>query len=181
MPSLFIANTTKQDHTFYYRIKLPNHRTTDEGKIQTHSNDLRQQSIPAGTQIRLQNRDMSEADVKGILEQHERHLIEVKSLKRVRGFVGLSYSVGDPVPLDEMLARFEQNDKVKEAEATTRLQQTATAIADRMRKVNPNAPLATASVEVVEEASSANNNSPSIALGVEVPSEGIEPRARRRA
>jgi hypothetical protein len=97
MPSLYIANMSKQHHDFAFRLK--------------GDPSIRYQSIRIGTQSRIAG-DLPLPMIEDIIQQHQRYgLKSVEEASRCRGFVGLCYSIGDPVKL------FDQPDRLDEIQA----------------------------------------------------------------
>jgi hypothetical protein len=83
---LYIANCTKQDHDFLYRIP--------------ENPSVRLQRIPMGQQIRISG-DLSQVDVDAIIKQHERYgLIPADKVSSQKQFIGMCYSIGSPVSLN---------------------------------------------------------------------------------
>src|SRR5271155_2987089 len=128
MPKLWIANTTKQIHTFCYRPKIgAGGKSAEDGILRPVFGEMRQQSIPVGGQICVGGADgISDEEIKVILNQHK-HIVEFKDLNRVKGFQGMCYRIGsDPVPIGEIMERIETNDEVRTQQNEDR--QTATTL-----------------------------------------------------
>ena len=115
---MYLANTTKQDHRFTYRLP---------GASAPH-----QRTIPAGRQIEL---DLVKAEhVSEIVKQHERYnMQETAKLSRRKGFVGLCWST-EPIDIDEMLTTYEINDKALNEDAQDRRELAAAAMSRQMQK-----------------------------------------------
>lgn len=80
---MFIANMTKQNCNFYYR--LPEVAAP------------RMQTIPIGGQIQISG-ELSQPDIDYIVKQKEKYgMIAASEIDRSKPFVGLCYSVGSPV------------------------------------------------------------------------------------
>ena len=121
---LWIANTTKQHHLlmFWMPEGEASHVATIAGqRIETPVQPkLRRREIKAGKQICISN--LTAAQIGAIVAQHAIYgLQNAKEMSRVHGYVGYSYNVDAPVPIDEMLAVFEMNDKAKDAQARERI------------------------------------------------------------
>lgn len=121
---LYIANTTKQHHIFFYWMPEgeASHVATIAGqRIETPVQPkLRRREIKAGRQVCIQN--LTAGQIGAIVAQHAIYGIQnVKEMSRVHGYVGYSYNVDAPVPVDAMLSVFEMNDKAKDERARERI------------------------------------------------------------
>lgn len=117
MPTLFVANTTKQRHVFLW--KRP--------EMQNYARN----TIEAGQQIRIT--DLSTEDIDAIVQHHSLYgLKDARQLSRRKGFTGLCYSVDEEVKIDEMLATYDLNDHELARAAERRRRQEAAAISDNM-------------------------------------------------
>lgn len=118
MTKLFVANTTKQNWMFTYRLP---------GGTQHFM-----RRIPAGQQICLDNLQSDEIDV--VIKQNAVYGMQpAKEMSRRKGYAGIVYSVGDdPINIDRMLETFNQNDDVRDGEAQERRVTTAAAIGDNI-------------------------------------------------
>lgn len=163
MAHLFIANLTKQHHTFAYRPPEP------DGK--TESRELRFEQIGVGQQVRL-GEDMNPEQIDAIIEQHAVYgLKDAKEIDRSREFVGLCYSIDKPVKLDAVVERIEKNAEVLDKKAQDRMEDLAGAVATGLESTG--APLTHTEVEVVEQTK--GGATPSVNTGVEI-SSGGKPR-----
>lgn len=101
---LFIANTTKQDQDFHFR--LPG------------STQIMRTIIPKGQQVRVYQ-PAEKATLEHILKQHhntpEPFCIHYTDSNNTDSFVGLVYSFDKPVPGRVLADRFEKNDEALEA------------------------------------------------------------------
>jgi hypothetical protein len=80
---LFVANCTKQNLKFYYR--LPENKS------------LKEQMIPIGTQASIHGPHLTMQDIDSIIKQHEPYgMKRSDELDRARDFVGMCYSVDRP-------------------------------------------------------------------------------------
>jgi hypothetical protein len=181
---LWIANTTKQHHTFLYRPKISDGGVKD-GILRPMYGDLRKQEIPVGGQI-LVGDFSSDSDIRNILDQHK-HIEEFSKLSRVQGFQGMCYRIGpDPVPIEKILERIDQNDQVRTKEAEVRQTNTAVEIASRLRAVSneggtPFKDLRETDVQVAQKGNKeVNDGTPKLNLVTEVVEEGKEPSQRGR-
>ena len=92
---LYIANTTKQNVAFYYRVP--------------ESVALREQTIRVGSQERISG-NLSTPDIDAIIAQHAPYgMVSADELDRVKGFVGLCYSVGKPIPAAKIERAMNEN------------------------------------------------------------------------
>lgn len=171
MPTLYIANTTKQHHQFTYR-----HREMSNPAIK---------EIRAGQQIPITDLTMDEVD--SIVKQHEKYgLRSAKELSTLRGFVGLSYMVDKPVPIDAMLATFETNDSALEQGAQTRREvqaaATSEAVADSLNKLTGIDKEAVRPKNLQLEVTEDTTGTRSVASGVEVPADAkdVDPKKRSK-
>lgn len=185
MAKLWIANTTKQEHDFVYRPRIGGGGKTDDGILKPVFGELRKQTIPVGGQICVSGVD-SQSEIDNVLTQHK-HIVEFKSLNRVRGFQALCYRIGpDPVPIDEILERIETNDKARTEENKDRQATTAREIAARMRLVSqaddaPFKDLRETDVQVAQKGDKeVNQGTPKLNQVVEVTEIGKEPSGRGR-
>jgi hypothetical protein len=160
MPSLFIANTSKQNQIFNYR--LPEHPIP------------KYVDIRVGTQVKIPG-DLSPEAIKAIIEHATPYgLKAVNELPRNRDFVGLCYSINEPVKLDHLYSTFEQNDVVLNEKAEERREDQAAIIAQEiqnsMHEVGVEVPRA--EVTMVEE----TKDTPRVANGYEVTAPGVAPK-----
>jgi hypothetical protein len=165
MSDLYIANTSKQNHLFCYRLpENPSFRT---------------QEIPPGGQVRLPG-DLSTDEVRRIIDHHKQYgLVDSRELSRADGFVGICYSLGAPVNIDAILGTFERNDGELNDRAQERRDETAAAIASSMSE-RLGVRVARAEVEQVESGTVTgpvrDTSSPQFAVGSEVVADNVAPR-----
>jgi hypothetical protein len=160
MASLYIANTSKQNHIFIYR--------------EFESQQLRERPIPIGSQICLVD-DAPISEIEYIVKQHAHFgLTKASELIGRRGFVGMCYSIDAPVNVDRMFERLETNDSALNDRSEEQRNNTVAAIAnglqERMQEHGVKVPRT--EVEVVEE----TKGTPKIAVGTEVVEPGTQPR-----
>lgn len=97
---LFIANCTKQNADFTYRIP--------------ETQKLTSQPILAGQQIEVY-KDTSAHELQAIIDQHTMYgLVAAKDVKRTEAFIGMCYSLGQPVDIEAVMLAAEHNDEVLE-------------------------------------------------------------------
>lgn len=160
MPKLFIANTSKQNHHFAFRLP----------EWQGPKFDM----IQVGGQIAVcSGQDLSQDQVDFIIKSHVPYgLRSVTEAAKEKDFVGLCYSIGKPVTLDSFGKVFEHNEDAMKERAAERRQETVAAVAESLR--NTGAPMQRAEVEIIEE--TRGGATPSISEGVEIVAPGVEPR-----
>lgn len=96
---LYVANCTKQDHDFTYRIP-------EEAGV-------KKQKIPAGTQIPVFAKGLNKMQIDSVVEHHAKYgLVSFDEIDRTRPFVGLCYAVDRPIPINSILKAMEHNDGV---------------------------------------------------------------------
>ncbi len=161
---LYVANCTKQTHMFIYRLP-----------------ESKQMAAPIklgpGEQKLIGADKLSDSDINAIISHHRQYgMITEKEVKATPHYVGLCYSVGDPVSLDGIKMAFEHNDIVLNAIAKENLKNSAVASSVNETTANPRlGPLNRLSVEVVEQARPGQDAK--FAEGVEVvPRDSITPR-----
>ena len=92
MARLYIANLSRQDHEFQYRIPA------DEG----FARQAKIVRINKGTQQQIHG-EVPLPVIEAIIEQHRQYgLIEASEVVRTKDFVGLCFSIDKPVNLDQM-------------------------------------------------------------------------------
>jgi len=186
MARLWIANTTTQHHEFIYRPKISDGGVKD-GILRPMFGEARQQRIPVGGQICVGGPDgLDDGMIRTILDQHK-HIVDFTSLPRVQGFQGLCYKIGpEPVPIEKILERIDENAKAREAVANDRQVASTLEIAARMRSVAgqegaPFTDLRETTVQIAQKGHpEVNNGTPKLNRVVEVPEDGKEPSRRGR-
>ncbi len=99
MPALYIANATKQEHTFAYRLP----ERVGEPILQP---------IRAGGQVRISG-DLNQIQIDAIIEHHRIYgMISVEEAARVKEFAGLCYSIDKPISFEKLTQMVEHNDDV---------------------------------------------------------------------
>lgn len=116
---LFVANTTRQNQQFHYRVpEVP--------KIMIAE-------IPIGSQVRIYKDDASSQDVNSIITQLESYgAVNADSIRGLKSFAGLCYSVDKPVASDAIVRVIDRNDEVLEARGYETRQQAAVAVNNRL-------------------------------------------------
>lgn len=155
MARLYIANTTKQHHHFFYRLP--------------------EDSVPRGVMIKVGAQeqlpgDLSLENIERIIGQHERYgLKNWAGIKNAKDFVGLCYSIDKPILVDHILTAVEHNDDVLDTAADDRREVEAAAVAgsiqNSMREVGVNV----ARTEVtMQEDTGKSGKEPRVANGFEI-------------
>ena len=102
MSRMYIANCTKQIHTFTYRIPDSSETLTRPRAIE----------IRAGGQAKLPD-DLSTPQIDAVIRQHARYgMVSVADLDRTKPFAGMCYSIDKPVSVDSIRAGLIHNDAV---------------------------------------------------------------------
>jgi DNA-binding protein H-NS len=183
---LWIANTTKQIHEFVYRPRVGDGGVQD-GVLRPKFGDLRKHTIPVGGQISVGGANgLDTGEIDNILKQHA-YIVQFKDLPKVKGFQGLCYRIGpDPVPMEKIMERIDQNDDVLSEEAKDRQAATALQIAASMRNASATddaafKDLRETDVQVAQKGNKeVNDNTPQVNQVVEVTEEGKTPSGRGR-
>jgi hypothetical protein len=185
---LWIANTTKQVHTFHWRHRLGDNGVPDQGGmiLRPKFGDLHKQTIPVGGQILVSGKDLDEGAIREILSQNPQ-IVDYKSLNREKPYIGLCYRIGpDPVEIERVLERIERNDQVRTEENKLRQTNTASQIASGIREVSnqdgaPFTGLRETDVQVAQAGNQeVNGGTPKLNDVVEVLEEGQKPSGRGR-
>jgi len=160
---LYIANCTKQHHSFVYRIPEQNRISTPV-------------TLAPGEQKLIGADKLSQADIDVIISHHRQYgMIPESEVKNADHYVGLCYSVEKPVSLKGITLAFNHNDFVLNEIAKTNLANAAVASSVNQSTADPRlGKLDRLSVEVVEQAKPGQDGK--IALGVEVPRDTVQPR-----
>jgi hypothetical protein len=142
MSSLFIANTSKQHHDFYFR------------RPEAKQNTLI--PIKAGQQVQVLKEVTSDV-VDFVIAQHRKYglMSAEEAARKHKGFTGLVYSVDKPAPAKLLLGTFENNDRVLKEVAKENLANQAGAtmakIQDNLQEQGIDANLRHMEVEITEQ------------------------------
>ena len=124
MTQLFIANCTKQDHEFNFRLP-------ENGKLLA-------KMIPKGHQEKILG-DLSDTDIAAIVEQHSRYgMVHVDEARKIKDFAGLCYS-DKMIPAKSMQNLYDHNQEVLEERGQVQRNESAvaaTASIDTTMKAN---------------------------------------------
>lgn len=150
MATLFIANTSKQHHIFYWR-------DPDDGKR------LRSMQIPAGGQMPVL-RGATQAQIHSVIEQHIRYGLKSigEATQEPGEFIGLCYSIDDPVTKSAIEHALEHNNGILKDRSDEMLEDAANAVKTQIDNA-VGRPAQAVSVEMVEE-----GDDPKMAKGFEV-------------
>lgn len=156
MTTLYIANTTKQDHDFSFRRPEANFPTVIK--------------IPAGTQA-LIIKDGDTDFIDRVLDHHRKYgLKSVAEASKAKVFVGMVYSTDKPVRFKDMKVVFERNDEVLEKQGVEQVKAVAAAvnatIDEKLQTAGVKTDASHVEVEVVEE--NAPGQKTTLAVGAEV-------------
>ena len=171
---LYIANATKQNFDFMYRMP--------------EVSGIRVQTIPIGGQIQITG-ELSTLQVDSIIAQHAKYgMVSVDEIDRSRNFTGLCYSIDKQIPVAKIMTAVRLNTAVLQNRGKQMRQEAAVAENNRIERtlIENDIPgvLNKLEVSVVEEKDRADGE-PMVAEGVRVTrnepeNEQAPPRRRRR-
>jgi hypothetical protein len=96
MPTLYVANASKQKHDFIYRIP--------------EETSVRRQQIPPGGQIVVYQPNTPADVLKVIIDQHTRYgLMDIAEIDRRKPFVGICYRLDKPIQVEKIMQADEHN------------------------------------------------------------------------
>lgn len=167
MTILYVANCTKQIHDFVFR--RPEAMNTSAPV-----------SIPPGQQREIA-RNLSVTDVDYIINQHRAYgMRSEREALSERNFVGLCYSLDNPVTVNTLLDRLTANDALLGKGAAEIRKGTAAAIASKLQsniqQSGQPGQVERVELEVVEQPKTGSTKPPELAEGVEVVRESAAPR-----
>jgi hypothetical protein len=120
---MYVANVTRHDHTFTYRIP--------------GSNKIFMQSIPQGGQIVLSG-DLTSDDIASVEAQHQIYgLIPAVDVDRTTKHINCMFSVNKPVSVEQMRKALERNLKVMTDLGHEQRKAAAVGISEKMREDDP--------------------------------------------
>lgn len=124
MTKLYVANTTKQNHEFWYRLP--------------EAQRVTMQKIAAGGQ-ELIYKDASAHDLENIIKDHAAYgLIPVSEIDRTKAFIGLCYQFDNPVEVEKIMVAAAHNDTVLDQVSLESRKAAAAAIETSIREVDGN-------------------------------------------
>lgn len=117
MPTLYVANASKQNHDFIYRLP--------------EETSFRRQQIPRGGQIVIYQANINADIVSIILDQHLRYgLVDSSKIDSTKPFVGLCYSIDKPINVNKIMYADEHNAGVLQNQSEEARKLSAAAIHD---------------------------------------------------
>jgi hypothetical protein len=139
MPTLYVANASKQKHDFIYRIP--------------EETSIRRQQIPAGGQIVVYQPNSSAETLKVIIDQHSKYgLIDISEIDRRKPFVGICYRFDKPIQVDKIMQADEHNAGVLQEASLEARKLSAAALHNAIdRATEGAAKLESLELEVVEQ------------------------------
>lgn len=139
MPTLHIANCTKQKHDFIYRV--PEERST------------RKQQIQPGSQIVVYQAGAPLEILTSIVEQHLPYgLVDVTEIDRRKPFVGMCFSWDKPIRVEKIMYADEHNAGVLNEQSLEARKLSAAALHNAIESVTQGtARLESLELEVVEQ------------------------------
>jgi len=164
MPTLYVANASKQKHDFIYRIP--------------EETSIRRQQIPAGGQITVYQPNASAEVLAAIIDQHSRYgLMDIAEIDRRKPFVGLCYRFDKPIQVEKIMQADEHNAGVLQRESQEARKLSAAALHNAIDRATEGAvKLESLELEVVEQNGSTE---PGLNETVTVTRDGGDPPPRR--
>lgn len=164
MPTLYIANASKQKHDFIYRIP--------------EESNVRRQQIQPGSQIVIYQPNAPQNVLNMIIDQHKAYgLVDVADIDRSKPFVGLCYCFDKPIKVEKIMYADEHNAGVlQETSQEARKMSAAALHAAIERATEGGAKLESLELEVVEQNGSTE---PGLNERVEVTRDGADGGAKR--
>ena len=167
---LFIANATRQNFHFVYRVP--------------ESNKLREQTIPIGGQVRIAG-DLNQHEIEAIIGQHRKYgLVPVQEVDRTKAFVGLCYSIDKLISVDKLGRAMSHNNDVLVARGKEIRQHAAVAsnnaLEASLAETQLPEQLRSMDMEIIEENHDDRDETKPVAEGIRVSREGEAPTRRRR-
>ena len=165
MPTLYVANCSKQKHDFIYRIP--------------EETSIRRQQIAPGAQIVVYQPNASLEVVKAIVDQHSMYgLIDVAEIDRRKPFVGLCFRFDKPIVVEKIMQADEHNSGVLERESQEARKLSAAALHNAIERATEGAVrVENLELEVVQQNGSTE---PGLNETVSITREGGEPPRRGR-
>lgn len=161
---LYVANTSKQHQTIYYFVRELGYRPI---------------YLQPGAQDLVGRRRLDDFELEKTLKGWAPYrFLNATELKSARHYVGVCYSIGKPVSVDDMLAQYERNDEELNEHSSQRLEQTVAAMSHQMEK-EIQGPVQHLTAEIVEVGTVQQPDSvsaPRVAKAIEAVAEGVTPR-----
>lgn len=164
MPTLYIANASKQKHDFIYRIP--------------EENNVRRQQIQPGSQIVIYQPNAPQNVLSMIVDQHKAYgLVDVADIDRSKPFVGLCYCFDKPIKVEKIMYADEHNAGVLQETSQEARKMSAAALHAAIERVTEGgAKLESLELEVVEQNGSTE---PGLNERVEVSRDGSDNGPKR--
>lgn len=160
MATLFVANISKHKHIFHFDIP-------EGGKGKLPIEPMTQQIIA---------KDLSPEAIDAVLSHHRRYgLVHWQEARKSKTFVGLCYSIDDPVRIEVFFETQETNNAAINATAAEVEEQSSVALMDKIEK-GLGKPVSRIEVETVESVNVGDPKRPDISKGVEVVKPGVQPK-----
>ncbi len=139
MPTLYVANASKQKHDFIYRVP--------------EENSVRRQQIPAGSQIVVYQPNSPIEVLRAIVDQHLKYgLMDVAEIDRRKPFIGICYSFDKPIKVDKIMQADEHNADVLQEASLDARKLSAAALHDAITQATQGAvQIESLELEVVEQ------------------------------
>lgn len=164
MPTLYVANASKQKHDFIYRIP--------------EETSVRRQQIAPGAQIVVYQPNATLEVVKAIVDQHAIYgLVDVAEIDRRKPFVGLCYRFDKPINVEKIMQADEHNSGVLERESQEARKLSAAALHNAIERATEGAVrIENLELEVVQQN---GNSEPGLNETVSVTRDASEQPPRR--
>ncbi|MBV8060474.1 MAG: hypothetical protein JO253_02970 [Alphaproteobacteria bacterium] len=167
MPKLYVANCTKQDHHFLFRVPEINRESPFHMKI------------GVGKCEQIYKEDSTDV-LDAIIRQHTDYgLVRVDEVDRTKEFIGMCYQIDKPINVDAIVRAINHNDEVLAQRGVELRKETAVAISEQAAREAREVGGALTSMEVSIEEVVENGDTAKINESVEVVAEGQAPRSRR--
>ena len=139
MPTLYVANCSKQRHDFTYRVP-------EEVAV-------RRQQIMPGSQTAIYQPNVPMEIIRAIIDQHARYgLVDVNEIDRRKAFTGLCYSLDKPIKVEKFMYVDETNSSALQDASLEARKVSAAALHDILEKVTEGkGKLESLEFEVVEQ------------------------------
>lgn len=165
MPSLYVANCSKQEHLFTYMI--PENPRPFSHKIR------------AGAQVKI---DGSDFDLGKIIEQHAIYGMQIVDKVR-KGFGGLAYRLGKPISIEAIESGINQSDQEMINRALETRKNTAAAtdqiISNKAQEMGARQ-IAPLEIEIIEESKGPTDKGGGFNETIQVVKDGLADAPRRR-
>lgn len=139
MPTLYVANASKQKHDFIYRVP--------------EETSVRRQQIPAGGQIAVYQPNAPIEVLRAIVDQHLKYgLMDVAEIDRRKPFIGICYRFDKPINVEKIMQADEHNSDVLQELSQENRKLSAAALHSAITQATGNAvKVESLELEVVEQ------------------------------